>query len=480
MARNLGMDVSQVRAKAAALRASEGPLGQLASQLAQTREAARHPDRYGIEPGEKTIAPWSIESLASIRADLIAAQAAMSDLVARALGEADAQAAASVADRSVRLAVAKARKESAAQGLKTGEIDVPPMPPYPDILDPKMVQAWWASLSDEDKAWYIENQPQAIGGLEGIDYASRHKANRNFLDEEIDRLEDLKAKVDAAWPWERDAILDAAGVKDLDEKLKDAYAIKATLNGGGKDEVRQLVSFDLSTDDSVAVISIGDLDKADNVTFMIPGIDTRVEKSMEDQGDAAQALRDQQFSLGEENTAVVAWLGYETPDDIGQMREDKWAVNGAPSLVDDLEGLSAIRDWGPNDSRLDVVSLSYGSTLALNALTQTDVVGTLTVVGSAGYEGTVGDVSDIKLSSNNIYVSDASNDSLAEWARILSGRDDPQGLDGVTIFSSESDGKLTEVTEHGGLVEGDGRGYYDPGTNSLYNIGLITIGKQPH
>lgn len=475
------MDVAQVRAKATALRASEGPLAQLAAQIAQTREAARHPDRYGIDPGEKTIAPWSIESLAAVRAELVAAQGAMNDLIARALTEAEAQAAASNADRAVRIAATKARKEKAAQGGANGDITVPPMPPYPDILNPAMVKAWWDSLTTEEQEWYVKNHPESIGDLEGVDYWARDQANRTLLDEEIDLLEDLKSRYDAAFfPWEKQAILDEAGVKDLEEKLKDAYAIRETLEGGGDGEVRQLVSFDLTTDDSVAVISIGDLDTADNVTFMVPGIDTRVEKSMEEQGDTAQALRDKQLALGSSNTAVVAWLGYETPDNIPEMTEDKWAIAGAKTLVNDLEGLSATRGWEPNSARLDVVSLSYGSTVAMNALTQTDVVGTLTIVGSAGYEETVGGVGDLKLNGpGSVYVSEAAGDWMASRARWLSDRGDPGAWTGITPFGSDGDGVLTSTTEHGGYVDGDGRGYFDPGTESLNNIGLITMGWQP-
>ena len=43
------------------------------------------------------------------------------------------------------------------------------------------VASWWNSLSDKDKQWMIEQHPDVIGNLEGVDYTSCNQANRIML-----------------------------------------------------------------------------------------------------------------------------------------------------------------------------------------------------------------------------------------------------------------------------------------------------------
>lgn len=43
------------------------------------------------------------------------------------------------------------------------------------------VASWWSSLSDDDKQWMINQHPDVIGNLEGVDYTSRNQANRIML-----------------------------------------------------------------------------------------------------------------------------------------------------------------------------------------------------------------------------------------------------------------------------------------------------------
>ena len=38
------------------------------------------------------------------------------------------------------------------------------------------VASWWSSLSDDDKQWMINQHPDIIGNLEGVDYTSSHHA----------------------------------------------------------------------------------------------------------------------------------------------------------------------------------------------------------------------------------------------------------------------------------------------------------------
>ena len=54
------------------------------------------------------------------------------------------------------------------------------------------VASWWANQSDANKQWLIENYPEKIGNLNGVDGTSRDKANRIVLDQ---KLKDLPGQI---------------------------------------------------------------------------------------------------------------------------------------------------------------------------------------------------------------------------------------------------------------------------------------------
>ena len=51
----------------------------------------------------------------------------------------------------------------------------------PKSASPEQVATWWNALSEKDKQWMIEQHPDVIGNLEGVDYTSRNQANRIML-----------------------------------------------------------------------------------------------------------------------------------------------------------------------------------------------------------------------------------------------------------------------------------------------------------
>ena len=86
-----GMDPELVRGKREAMQRQVDALTLIAADLLTTKSAADYPQNFGIEPGEKTVAPWSISSLTIARAQLIAAKSAAGQLLARLESEAAAQ-----------------------------------------------------------------------------------------------------------------------------------------------------------------------------------------------------------------------------------------------------------------------------------------------------------------------------------------------------------------------------------------------------
>ncbi|WFR68406.1 alpha/beta hydrolase [Curtobacterium flaccumfaciens] len=121
-----------------------------------------------------------------------------------------------------------------------------------------------------------------------------------------------------------------------------------------------------------AAIAIGDLDSAADVTVVVPGMFFTVTGQMTDFTNTANDLYTEQATVaglaapGSGNgVAVVAWMGYRTPD-LSNILSLDLAKTGAQRLERAVDGLRAGRVG--DQPRLNVVAHSYGSTMALMAL----------------------------------------------------------------------------------------------------------------
>lgn len=63
----------------------------IVADLSATKSAADNPQNWGIEPGEMTVAPWSISSISTAQASIVAAKSAAAGLLGRLDGETAAQ-----------------------------------------------------------------------------------------------------------------------------------------------------------------------------------------------------------------------------------------------------------------------------------------------------------------------------------------------------------------------------------------------------
>ena len=79
----LGLNPALASAKAASLHTQLPTIDHLISELTATHNAALHPHSYGIDPGETTIAPWSIGAVLSARNELSAARSVVAEMVQR-------------------------------------------------------------------------------------------------------------------------------------------------------------------------------------------------------------------------------------------------------------------------------------------------------------------------------------------------------------------------------------------------------------
>jgi hypothetical protein len=79
----------------------------------------------------------------------------------------------------------------------TGAPQAPPHPSAPTIpdkgTDPTEVKRWWESLSPDERQRLADEEPERIGNLNGIPVAIRDHANREAMQQDLDRVRQAAA-----------------------------------------------------------------------------------------------------------------------------------------------------------------------------------------------------------------------------------------------------------------------------------------------
>lgn len=342
--------------------------------------------------------------------------------------------------------------------------------PHPG-LDPQNNKEAWNRLSAAQRESLAKDFPLMVGNLEGIPYSDRTAANAAALQAELDRTP----------PGERrDALL----------------AISEGAVATSPSAARGIISLDLGSP-PLAAVAIGNLDTADNVTWNVPGMGTEW-KSDQSWTDASQNIYDAQRGVGQRNHAVVAWIGYETPPQIGvndlEVLEVAHAQTGGDKFATSLNGFNVAS--GDRDPYIAVTAHSYGTTTASYGLTQTDFdVDSVTFFGSAGLDQAVVDQATdlhIKPASDGtpaLFATNALQDVVAPGGAYGGYRLNPleDGF-GAHEFSSKGDPARDLVATRGHSVIGTGatninptgtqedHGYLDVGTHSLDSVARVTTG----
>ena len=266
---------------------------------------------------------------------------------------------------------------------------------------PSEVSAWWAALTDEERQACIERDPLKYGNLDGIDMASRDKANRlalygredadgnhvpgtGLLDQAQAKFDEAKSRYESKLHngmrlGEANAEVEAefyraqADLKDLqkiDEQLRTKQASDGT--------PLSLLALDTSGEQVKAAVAVGDVDHAQHVANFTPGMGTNVRDSLDNYVDVADRMREntvEQAKVERSDVAVVAWLNYDAPTDITKTLDPSVASTekahaGADRLAGFLTGVRSWRDEQGGSLHLTSVSHSYGSTTAGLAMLQ--------------------------------------------------------------------------------------------------------------
>jgi hypothetical protein len=238
-------------------------------------------------------------------------------------------------------------------------------PPVPATRVPAELARWWAGLSEAQQYAVISMSPATVGALDGVPAWARDRANRHLLDR---ARSDPRTSARAA----RTARVVAARI--------------AREEAAGQTVQVQLLDL---AGDRVA-LSLGDLDTADEVAVLVPGVGNTPEDDLGslvgNAEDIASATREASSGA---SLATVVWLGYRTPATVltGTMRFA--AEAGGPALARSLDGLAAARTATATDRpRTTVVAHSYGTVVVDEAADQPGRLAADAVVllGSPGME----------------------------------------------------------------------------------------------
>ena len=286
----------------------------------------------------------------------------------------------------------------------------PTLPPAD--ASPQENASWWNSLSEEDKQWMIREHPDVIGNLEGVDYASRDKANRIMLPrlkkQAKDEL-DAYLKAHPAMTHMVRGSHEAEELRRLSDRVKALDQIDETLKLESDGVPRYLMQLDPSGPNILAAVSQNNPDDADHVGVIVPGMTTSVAGSIKEYDGHATVMREaaEEAAGPGHKVAMVSFFGYDAPPFVAEASNTDMAQAGAKKLSGFLTGIDAAREHGAGDAHITVAAHSYGSTTAGIAATQVGdgVIDDLVQFGSPG--SGVQDVGEFHVPEGHTYVSAA-------------------------------------------------------------------------
>jgi hypothetical protein len=329
------------------------------------------------------------------------------------------------------------------------------------------VTSWWSSLGTSARDSLATSAPHLVGNLNGLPTRVRDVANLTWVNQSMAALKASSRVVGG-----RALSLDTQYELHMLTQVHAALAPK-----GGPP--RSLLSIDTAGQGKAAIV-LGNLDTADYVTYMVPGMFFTVDGQVKAWTGDADDLYTQQVAWlnrldpvapghKQKTVAVVAWMGYQTPDltDIGSL---DLANKGRDELAQTVEGMQAER--AADLPYTTIVAHSYGSTAALMALNQYDFsVNALAVVGSPG--SSVQSAKDLHVQDGNVFVGAAAWDPVPSSAWFGS---DPA----AASYGAKAMGVSGQKDAITGKPLGASIGhneYFDKGSESIRNLALIGIGR---
>ena len=370
---------------------------------------------------------------------------------------------------------------------------------------PEEVSVWWALLSESEREALINKDPEKYGNLDGIDMASRAKANDLVLNGRIDAaghripgtslLEKAQKEYDEAKAayerdkdsfWGRQYSDDEAleRYRNAENKLNDLLAVKKALDD---DPGISLITLEFGEggENVRAALAIGDVDNAKHVTTFVPGMTTSCRRSTDLNLGYARNLIDAAENAGgaeKGSVAAVAWLGYEAPPhpeelDFSVASTHKAEV-GAQKLNGFLTGIHSRRSERGMDVHQTPVTHSYGSLTGGFAMRDIGegVVDDFVYTGSPG--SAVNSVGTLGVDPDHTWVSaiplhDDVQGMGPDWTF---GRD-PKELEGIGHLSGDATGGDGYNSDPNAGTFANHSAYFYKAKEGQHNYSLEDIGQ---
>ena len=322
-----------------------------------------------------------------------------------------------------------------------------------------LVRAWWALLTVDEQDRMLAAEAAALGNLDGLPAGARSVANERVLAALLASLEGSTQLDDD----DRRLLENCRAVRrqlDVTRRARDTLTLAPV--------VVQLLVFAPSAfgGEGRAAISVGDVDTADHVAFLVPGLGSTLRGSLPGLvGNAALIGRESRRVDSGAAVATVAWMGYDAPG-LRNVAGDGAAEEGADLLAADVLAVQAAREVTPH---LTVVGHSYGSTTTGTAL-RDHVTGVdeAVLVGSPGPN--VEHASELHMPAGHVYVGASSRDPVSYLDRF--GLDPTHESFGAVRFQAE------DVTRNSWRVDIDDHSkYFEAKTESLANMISIVLGR---
>ena len=369
---------------------------------------------------------------------------------------------------------------------------------------PEEVSVWWALLSESEREALINKDPEKYGNLNGIDMASRAKANELALNGHLDAagnripgtglIEKTQNELDEVNQEIERLRENGQGIPlyvlekqyNLQNRLADLNAISEQLGGNAGATLLVLEPGELG-ENVRAAIAIGDVDNAQHVATFVPGMGSNFRDNGRLNVEFAKNLKWAADTYGaptDGSVAAIAWIGYEAPADITKTGDlsvtsiDK-AEAGAEKLNGFVTGIHSWRSERGLDVHQTIVPHSYGSTTAGIAMRDIGegVVDDLVYTGSPG--AGVHSVGTLGVDADHTWVSATPHlDPVRGIGPDSTFGRNPEHLEGIGHLSGDTSGG--EGYKHGIWHRPDGNHssyFHKPETEDKHNYALEDIGK---
>ena len=365
---------------------------------------------------------------------------------------------------------------------------------------PEEVSVWWGLLSESERVALISKDPEKYGNLDGIDMASRAKANeivllgpKNLAGEHIPgagllgeaeneygrleeavndairtgaddgRLNDLLRQQNDAWNRLQD-------LRALRDQLRDPEVTLVALQPGKPGEnVR-------------AALAIGDVDHADHVATLVPGRTTNCRDSAGLNVGYAQNLRAaaaEQGKIDESKVATIAWMNYHAPQAgaDGSVMFTGRAGAGADPLRNFMTGIHTWRAEQGLDVHQSGITHSYGSTTGGFAMRDIGegVVDDYAYTGSPG--AGVYSVESLGVDKEHVWVSGITHlDGVLGMGTDWNFGRDPRDLEGIGHLSGDATGARGYTSGEGDSYANHSMYFVAPEDDNTQNYALNDLG----